>query len=721
VTWARTNGRRYGDRKPLVLQTYLDAQEHLPYADDSTAVTPMSEENGAIIIPVYTNLNSRHSSYTSHSSRISYTSHGDIYGRGALWTKESQLRSRRNLHGYYHEDLLDTEEYIVAVKQKQNENPFLDQQPSPRQALVDMKDVMVLNDIIEQAAGRQSKQSDRVSIYYFPTDKDESERPIFKERFLASCLKCIDILCVWDCCWCWVRVQELVALIVFDPFMELFITLCIVVNTLFMAMDHHNMDKDFENILQQGNYFFTATFAIEAAMKLIALSPKFYFREGWNIFDFVIVALSLLELGLASVSGLSVLRSFRLLRVFKLAKSWPTLNLLISIMGKTVGDLGNLTFVLAIIIFIFAVMGMQLFGKNYIEENFGGEDIPRWNFKDFMHSFMIVFRVLCGEWIESMWDCMRVSGAPCVPFFLATVVIGNLVVLNLFLALLLSSFGASNLSAPTSDSADTKKLQEAFDRFSRGSKWIKNRTLHALKFIRSKTRNQIGDQTTDIREEMDEMTGGEIVLMDGQVTMRDKKLSPKEITDLEVVVGDGLEIAIQGGKLKFQNSARNVLNSVKLGNALKDAQMDKLKISADNKDQIIGNKIQGKDDDNLSNKSYDSLKKPSSRSSIDEDKRDSEDLIGSQEELNRNGEVNGVVENMDADKLETATADVIISEYPSECFPDSFYKYCPTCLEETPFWIKWKEIRLRSYQFVEHKYFETLVITLILISSMALV
>ena len=51
--------------------------------------------------------------------------------------------------------------------------------------------------------------------------------------------------------------------------------------------------------------------------------------------------------------------------MFKLAKSWPTLNLLISIMGKTVGALGNLTFVLCIIIFIFAVMGMQLFGKNY--------------------------------------------------------------------------------------------------------------------------------------------------------------------------------------------------------------------------------------------------------------------------------------------------------------------------------------------------------------------
>lgn len=101
-----------------------------------------------------------------------------------------------------------------------------------------------------------------------------------------------------------------------------------------------------------------------------------------------------------------------------------------------------------------------------------------------MHSFMIVFRVLCGEWIESMWDCMLVAGAACVPFFLATVVIGNLVVLNLFLALLLSSFGASNLSAPTSDSADTKKLQEAFDRFSRAHKWIKSRALWVVKVSR---------------------------------------------------------------------------------------------------------------------------------------------------------------------------------------------------------------------------------------------
>ena len=67
----------------------------------------------------------------------------------------------------------------------------------------------------------------------------------------------------------------------------------------------------------------------------------------------------------------------------------------------------------------------------YLSDNkdrFPDKDLPRWNFVDFMHSFMIVFRVLCGEWIESMWDCMWVASEVCVPFFLATVVIGNLVV-----------------------------------------------------------------------------------------------------------------------------------------------------------------------------------------------------------------------------------------------------------------------------------------------------
>lgn len=58
--------------------------------------------------------------------------------------------------------------------------------------------------------------------------------------------------------------------------------------------------------------------------------------------------------------------------------------------------------------------------------------LPRWHMKDFFHSFLIVFRVLCGEWIETMWDCMEVAGQPlCLLVFMLVMVIGNLVVSDL--------------------------------------------------------------------------------------------------------------------------------------------------------------------------------------------------------------------------------------------------------------------------------------------------
>ncbi|XP_055302527.1 sodium channel protein para isoform X15 [Sitodiplosis mosellana] len=706
------NGRgRFGipgnDRKPLVLSTYLDAQEHLPYADDSNAVTPMSEENGAIIVPVYyTNMGSRHSSYTSHQSRISYTSHGDLIG-----TKEQKLRHRsRNqsivmqqpgtgaqctdINHKSHRDYDHGSDYTdEAGKIKHsNDNPFIE--PVHGQTVVDMKDVMVLNDIIEQAAGRQSHASD-----HGEDDDDDEDGPTMREKLFEFGMRMIDLFCVWDCCEPWLKFQSWISLIVFDPFVELFITLCIVVNTLFMALDHHDMDREMEKILKSGNYFFTATFAIEATMKLCAMSPKFYFQVGWNIFDFIIVALSLVELGLEGVQGLSVLRSFRLLRVFKLAKSWPTLNLLISIMGRTVGALGNLTFVLCIIIFIFAVMGMQLFGKNYTDRVFLFPDgeMPRWNFTDFMHSFMIVFRVLCGEWIESMWDCMLVGDVSCIPFFLATVVIGNLVVLNLFLALLLSNFGSSSLSAPAADQ-DTNKIAEAFDRIGRFKGWVKRSILNALKYVKNKLTNQISDQPPGERTHHNSWIwneGPDDILVDGLI-----KKGIKNQGELEVAIGDGMEFTIHGDLKSKNKKTKTLLNNAK-------------------------------DDDTASIKSYGSHKnrmfkdeshKGSAETLDGEEKRDASKEERMDMERDLDDEVEGE-ESLGEDILVIhADEDEIIEEGPIDCLPEACYKKFPIFAgdEDSPFWQGWGNLRLKTFRLIENKYFETAVITMILLSSLAL-
>lgn len=61
---------------------------------------------------------------------------------------------------------------------------------------------------------------------------------------------------------------------------------------------------------------FTCIFTAEMVLKIIAMDPYYYFQEGWNIFDGIIVTLSLMELSLANVVGMSVLRSFRLVSIF---------------------------------------------------------------------------------------------------------------------------------------------------------------------------------------------------------------------------------------------------------------------------------------------------------------------------------------------------------------------------------------------------------------------
>lgn len=113
---------------------------------------------------------------------------------------------------------------------------------------------------------------------------------------------------------------------------------------------------------------------------------------------------------------------------------------LLNTIGKSVGAVGNIIVILGIIVYMFAVVGMQMIGPDYTPDKFGGKT-PRWNFNDFGHSFMMIFRILCGKWIEPLWDTMNASGPVAVVFVLPAFVIGNFVILNLFLALLLNSFG----------------------------------------------------------------------------------------------------------------------------------------------------------------------------------------------------------------------------------------------------------------------------------------
>ncbi|XP_074640062.1 sodium channel protein para-like [Tubulanus polymorphus] len=705
------------DRTPLVLP-YIE-NINLPYADDSNAVTPSSEELCTLQHSHPNFLQARRASFSSHHSRVShletngrappgsrrssfssqrsklsarhsYSSPADAPSK----TKELAARSNKNRENRATHPLLP--EVIVdkpksddnessssgsecdTVKQKLfADNPFICRTPS--QTVVDMKDVMVLKDLIDHAGKRRSTYIYKIEYETKPCRRFMKEEGMDRKAYYKA--KAIHWFCTWDVPDWFKTVEKICQFIILDAFAEVFIILCILVNTLFMALDKYPMDKDFERSLQIGNYVFTGIFAAEATLKIIALNPKNYFTDGWNIFDSIIVFLSFLELTLEGVQGLSVLRTFRLLRVFKLAKSWQTLNLLMGIIARTIGALGNLTFVLGIIIFIFAVVGMQLFGQFYDkEENWPGGDIPRWNFCDFFHSFMIVFRVLCGEWIESMWNCMRVVDPswPCVPFFLLTMVIGNLVVLNLFLALLLSSFGAESLQA--SQSADEpNKMQEAADRVSRFLNWAKVKLSQCFKGVIKKKRAIPPCEEDHVTKTENDM------MLDGDGPMRNGRLCDT-----------------QDSPGNEDRKSCGSANKEKEEPPTRPASVDSLCKLKKSTSRDSGQSSNGK---NGNSEGKDSKSTGKGRDDVDSD---IEGSIDGKSEENNDGEPREV--------------EVVYVAYPDDCCPNICVRKIPICttfLQTKPGKAWWK-VRCYMFKLVEHKYFEMFIITMILLSSVSL-
>ncbi|XP_034041830.1 sodium channel, voltage-gated, type I-like, alpha isoform X1 [Thalassophryne amazonica] len=494
---------------------------------------------------------------------------------------------------------------------------------------------------------------------------------------------------IWDCCPGWLKIKKVVNIVMMDPFVDLTITICIVLNTLFMAMEHYPMGSDFQSMLVVGNLVFTGIFTAEMVLKIIALDPYFYFQEYWNIFDSVIVTLSLMEVSLAGVLGMSFLRSCRLLRVFKLAKSWPTLNTLIKIIRNSVGALGNLTLVLAIIVFIFAVVGMQLFGKSYRDcvcKISSDCTLPRWHMHDFFHSFLIVFRVLCGEWIETMWDCMEVAGqAKCIIVYMMVMVIGNLVVLNLFLALLLSSFSADNLAA-TEDDGDMNNLQIAIARIHRGIAFMKSmlRSTCSSVCMRKKGSKNSADQDKSL-DNLQKPLGHDIV------PNHTIKHFPKNGN------GDITGVDKSGNKYIVSSNSNDSIMSF---------------INNPSLTVTVPIAVGESDFENLNTEDF---------SSASSDTPGCHVIVEDDGQLS-SSEGSTVDFGAPGDGGESLDFELEESMDPENCFPEGCVKRFPCCQVnvEVGWWKIWWTIRRTGYRIVEHNWFESFIIFMILLSSGAL-
>ncbi|XP_032058913.1 voltage-dependent L-type calcium channel subunit alpha-1S [Aythya fuligula] len=271
--------------------------------------------------------------------------------------------------------------------------------------------------------------------------------------------------------------------VVTSSYFEYLMFFLILLNTICLGMQHYNQSAEMNHISDILNVAFTVLFTLEMILKLMAFKAKGYFGDPWNVFDFLIVIgsiidviLSEIDTVLASSGGLYCLgggcenidpddnsrvsitffRLFRVMRLVKLLSRGEGVRTLLWTFIKSFQALPYVALLIVMLFFIYAVIGMQMFGKIAMVD---GTQINRNNnFQTFPQAVLLLFRCATGEaWQEILLDCSY--GKLCDPesdfaegeeytcgtgfayfYFISFYMLCAFLIINLFVAVIMDNF-----------------------------------------------------------------------------------------------------------------------------------------------------------------------------------------------------------------------------------------------------------------------------------------
>ncbi|XP_049893992.1 calcium channel, voltage-dependent, L type, alpha 1D subunit, a [Epinephelus moara] len=238
----------------------------------------------------------------------------------------------------------------------------------------------------------------------------------------------------------------------------------IMLNTLCLAVQHYGQSALFNYVMDILNMVFTAVFTVEMVLKLIAFKPRHYFADAWNTFDALIVVGSVVDIAITEVNNtedsarisITFFRLFRVMRLVKLLSRGEGIRTLLWTFIKSFQALPYVALLIAMLFFIYAVIGMQVFGKVAMVD---GTHINRNNnFQTFPQAVLLLFRCATGEaWQEIMLACM--PGKLCDPesdynpgeemtcgsgfaiiYFITFYMLCAFLIINLFVAVIMDNF-----------------------------------------------------------------------------------------------------------------------------------------------------------------------------------------------------------------------------------------------------------------------------------------
>ncbi|XP_068589783.1 voltage-dependent L-type calcium channel subunit alpha-1D isoform X2 [Cebidichthys violaceus] len=250
----------------------------------------------------------------------------------------------------------------------------------------------------------------------------------------------------------------------------------IILNTLCLAIQHHGQSHLFNYAMDILNMVFTGVFTVEMILKLIAFKPRGYVGDAWNIFDALVVFGSVVDIILSQSAAIPVFkvivepgntedsarisitffRLFRVMRLVKLLSRGEGIRTLLWTFIKSFQALPYVALLIAMLFFIYAVIGMQVFGKIAMVD---GTQINRNNnFQTFPQAVLMLFRCATGEaWQEIMLACLpgklcdsesdynpgeeRTCGSGfAIIYFISFYMLCAFLIINLFVAVIMDNF-----------------------------------------------------------------------------------------------------------------------------------------------------------------------------------------------------------------------------------------------------------------------------------------
>ncbi|ACO64315.1 voltage-gated ion channel superfamily [Micromonas commoda] len=240
---------------------------------------------------------------------------------------------------------------------------------------------------------------------------------------------------------------------------ELFVTLFITANAIQMCFFRVGVSEEEQNVMDTLGIVFCCLYVAETVVNIIAMTWPVYWDENWHKLDFVVTVSGVIELATSFTgesSFLTVFRTARFFRLFKVLKSSPGLRSLVDTFLTALPSMLNIFGLMLLLMHIYACLGCTLYGK--IDPPYEGDGLtPYTNFQNWGNAMWLLFVTLSGNWVTAFhdvfWSCQNMEQDPvtgaygscpyrvsAVPYFFSFVIFGICLLCNLFVAILLERF-----------------------------------------------------------------------------------------------------------------------------------------------------------------------------------------------------------------------------------------------------------------------------------------